>query len=62
VVEARVEVGVPLITQVEALMDNPLGKLGLALQALIAAPWLFKVVGTTDMETPTLPLVPLAPL
>jgi hypothetical protein len=62
IVEARVTVGVPLITQVEAFMDRPLGRAGEAEQAVIVAPWLFKVVGATDMETPTLPLVPLEPL
>jgi hypothetical protein len=61
-VEARVTSGVPLIIQVEELIVSPLGRAGETLQALIAAPWLFKVVGATDMEVPTFPLVPLEPL
>ena len=60
-VEAKVTFGVPLITQVELSIDSPAGKAVVVVQDEIAAPRLFKVVGVTDIATPTDPLVPAAP-
>jgi hypothetical protein len=60
-VEGKVTVGVPLITQVELSIDSPAGKAVVVVQDEIAAPRLFKVVGFTDIATPTDPLVPVAP-
>jgi hypothetical protein len=54
--------GVPEITHVRELSESPVGKLGVTEQLLIAAPLLARVVGFTDMATPTLPLLPLAPI
>ena len=60
-VEAKVTVGVPLITQVELSIERPAGNAVLVEQDEIAAPRLFKVVGVTDIATPKDPLVPVAP-
>jgi hypothetical protein len=60
-VAARVALGVPEITQVEELMVSPDGKLGEALQPVIAEPWLLSVLGVMDIAAPTLPLVPVEP-
>ena len=60
-VEAKVTVGVPLMTQVELSIDSPAGKAVVVVQEEIAAPLLFKVVGDTDISTATFPLVPVAP-
>ena len=60
-VEVRVPVGVPLITQVVELIDAHAGSAGEAVQLVIAAPLLLSVVGVTDMATPTVPEVPVAP-
>lgn len=51
--------GVPLITQVVVLRARPAGREGVTLQLVIAAPWLFKVLGVMDIGTPTVPLVPI---
>ena len=59
--EAKVTVGVPLITQVELSIERPAGKVVVVVQEEIAAPRLFKVVGDIDISTPTIPLVPVAP-
>ena len=61
-VEVKTSVGVPVITHVELLIDAHAGKAGLALQLVIEAPLSFNVVGKTDIATPTLPLVPVAPV
>ena len=53
--------GVPLITQVEVLILRPTERAGVATQFVIAAPLLVRVVGETDMATPMLPEVPVAP-
>jgi hypothetical protein len=58
-VEARVTLGVPLITQVEELMLSPDGKAGEAVHEVMAEPWLSKVLGVTAIAKPTLPLVPV---
>ncbi len=60
-VEGRFTVGVPLITHVELSIESPAGRTGLVEQSEIAAPRLFKVVGVTDIATPTDPLVTSAP-
>ena len=60
-VEAKVTVGVPLITQVELSIERPEGNAVVVEHDEIAAPRLFKVVGDTDIATPTDPLVPVAP-
>jgi hypothetical protein len=51
--------GVPLITQVVVLRVSPAGREGVTLQLVIAAPWLFKVLGVMAIETPTVPFVPI---
>jgi hypothetical protein len=53
--------GVPEIIQVVVFRLRPVGRLGVTLQFVMAAPLLFNVVGVTDIATPTWPLVPLAP-
>ncbi len=58
---ASVPVGVPEITQVEVLIDNPTVSAGVATQLVISAPLLLSVVGETDIATPTEPEVPVAP-
>ncbi len=59
--ETKVPAGVPLITQVELSIERPAGNVEVVVQDEIAAPRLFKVVGVTDIATPTDPLVPAAP-
>ena len=61
VVAASAPTGVPLITQVVELIDNPDGRAGEELQPVIAAPRSLNVVGVMDIPTPALPLVPVAP-
>ena len=58
-VEARVAVGVPEITQVEALIDAQAGRAGEVEQDEIAAPLLEIVDGVTVITALTLPLVPV---
>ena len=53
--------GVPEITQVEVFILNPTESAGVATQLVTTAPLLLRVVGVTDMATPTLPEVPVAP-
>jgi hypothetical protein len=60
-VESRVTAGVPLMTQVELLIERPSGKAVVVEQDVITSPRLFKVVGVIDIATPTAPLVPVAP-
>ena len=60
-VEAKVTVGVPLMTQVELSIERPAGSGVKVEQSVITAPRLFKVVGDTDIATPKAPLVPVAP-
>jgi hypothetical protein len=60
-VSANVEVGVPLITHVVALIVSPAGSVGEALHPEIAAPLLLRVVGETDIAVPTEPVAPVAP-
>ncbi len=60
-VEAKVTVGIPLITQVELSIDSPAGNAVVVEHDEISAPRIFKVVGDTDIATPTNPLVPVAP-
>jgi hypothetical protein len=60
-VEVKVPVGVPEITQVEVLILSPTESAGVATQLVIAAPLLLSVVGVTDIATPTVPEVPVAP-
>ncbi len=58
--EAKVMVGVPLITQVELSIESPAGNAVVVEQDEIAAPRLFNVDGETDIGKPTAPLVPVA--
>ncbi len=58
-VELRVEVGVPEITQVEALIDAHAGRAGEAEHEVTAAPLLLRVDGVTVNIAPTLPFVPV---
>ncbi len=51
-VEARVEVGVPEITQVDAFIDAQAGRAGEAEQDVTAAPLLLRVEGVTVMALP----------
>ena len=60
-VESKVTVGVPLITQVELSIERPSGNAVFVEQDEIAAPRLLNVVGVTDMDTPTDPLVTVDP-
>jgi hypothetical protein len=60
-VVVRVAAGVPLITQVEALITSPAGSAGVEVQFEIAAPLPARVVGAILIATPTVPLVPVAP-
>ena len=53
-----VEVGVPVITQLELLIVAHTGKAGKAVQDVIMAPLLFKIEGATVIVIPTPPLVP----
>ena len=59
-VEVRVTLGVPLITQVVALILSPEGSAGEIVQEVTPAPLLFSVVGVTVIKLPTTPLVPVA--
>ncbi len=59
--EAKVTVGVPLMTHVELFIESPAGNAVVVEHDEIAAPRLLKVVGVTDIATPTDPLVPVAP-
>ena len=52
-------VGVPLITQVEALILAHAGSAGELEQAVTAAPLVVRVEGVTDIAEPTEPLVPV---
>lgn len=53
--------GVPLITQVVALIVKPLGRPGSIKQAVMTAPLFTRADGVTLIGTPTEPLVPVAP-
>lgn len=59
--EAKVIVGVPLITQVELSIESPAGKAVVVVHEEIKAPRLFRVDGETDIGKPTAPIVPVAP-
>jgi hypothetical protein len=61
VVEDNVTVGVPLITQVELLIESPAGRATVVEQDVIDAPRAISVVGVIDIATPTIPVVPVAP-
>ena len=50
--EARVTVGVPLITQVELSIERPAGKAVVVVQDEITAPRSFNVVGVIDIAKP----------
>ena len=54
-------VGVPLITQVEALMLKPAGSAGELVQLVIEVAFELRVVGVTVMEAFVNPVVPVAP-
>ena len=51
-------VGVPLITHVEASIDNPAESDGDAEHAVMACPFVVRVLGVILMDVPTTPLVP----
>ena len=57
----RVAAGVPLITQVEALITSPAGSAGVDWQLVIAEPLLASTVGVTVIVTLSGTVVPLAP-
>jgi hypothetical protein len=59
-VEVRLTLGVPLITQVVALILSPEGSAGEMVQEVTPPPLLFSVVGVTVIKLPTTPLVPVA--
>ena len=55
----KVPVGVPLITQVVALMLAHTGRVGELEQAVTLAPFAVSVEGVTDIAVPTNPLFPV---
>jgi hypothetical protein len=61
VVEIRVPVGVPEITQVVELMVAQAGRAGKVVQEVTVDPLPSSEVGVTDNADPTLPFVPPAP-
>ncbi len=60
VVESSATVGVPEITQVEVLIFSPEGSAE-ATEQVMSAPFALKMMGATDIATPTVPEVPVAP-
>ena len=62
---AAAVLGVPLITQVELFRLNPLGSAGvpalIAQLCTVASEPALNVIGTTLIETPTVPEGPVAP-
>jgi hypothetical protein len=54
-VDAPVAAGVPEITQVDALIVNPLGKVGETEQPVRADPLVENVAGVTVFDVPTVP-------
>ena len=52
-------VGVPLITQVELSIDNPVESVGEAVQAEIACPLVVRVLGVTLMAVLSRPFIPV---
>jgi hypothetical protein len=61
IVKGRTAVGVPEIIQVKGLSEAHAGRDGDAEQFVIAAPLLFNTIGVTDIATPQMPEVPVAP-
>jgi hypothetical protein len=51
VVEAKVTVGMPLISQVDWLIESPVGRAGEMEQVVMEAPLVSLVVGDTLMDT-----------
>jgi hypothetical protein len=61
VAEESIALGVPLITQVLALIESPVGSAGVIEQPVTLEPLLFKVVGVTVIGTSHCPEVPEEP-
>ena len=61
VADERIALGVPLITQVLALIESPVGSAGVIEQPVTLEPLLFKVVGVILMGTSHCPEVPEEP-
>ena len=59
IVDDNVPEGVPLITHVESLINNPDGRVGELEHAVTLAPLAVKVVGVTDIADPTDPFFPV---